>query len=577
MSRYRSDPESLDIEKPSACANFLHYSWKTITCIFSHVTLISMVVSYCYLGAVTFEALEVNHEIEVKNSIRHIRDNTTLYLWNFTQEMDALKEENFLPIAERYLKDFENSLLISMAKDGWDGEEDPNKVQWTMAGALFYSIVVITTIGYGHITPKTNWGKVVTIFYAILGIPLMLLCLSNIGDIMATSFRFLYWRVCCFVCQKKPKKRQRGKSFRNTSRNDSRITRSRSATSFRRSVRTSAKSADSGYGLSDVGPSYHSDTELRYPDEFNRTAPVLTRGASLPSRTNRYSEANSRGHRNQNKHKEDNSGKQKIELNHKGNKELALDPMLLADTPILCNKYVVGKQDVLSNHVPGITLRKNYSEDYAYSARRARSMPKSSNLLELPRAYSPDSSSDKEDSHEPIRMRQKIKPRKSKSPIPHSSPKMMTPLGYGQRTKYLDDPDSDEADEYSTYYESSGRDKPKPVPIWLCVFLVLSYILSGAYLFKSWEGWDYLDAAYFCFITLTTIGFGDLVPAKGVTQDKDYATISIALCSLYLLFGISLLAMSFNLVQEEVISNVKSIAKTLGIIKSESDDSEEED
>lgn len=61
--------------------------------------------------------------------------------------MDALKEENFVPVAEKYLKDFENSLLKSMAKDGWDGEEDPNKVQWTMAGALFYSIVVITTIG----------------------------------------------------------------------------------------------------------------------------------------------------------------------------------------------------------------------------------------------------------------------------------------------------------------------------------------------------------------------------------------------------------------------------------------------
>ncbi|ERL94084.1 hypothetical protein D910_11366, partial [Dendroctonus ponderosae] len=133
----------------------------------------------------------------------------------------------------------------------------------------------------------------------------------------------------------------------------------------------------------------------------------------------------------------------------------------------------------------------------------------------------------------------------------NSSPRMMTPLGYGQRNKYLDDPDSDEMDEFNSYYESSGREKPKPVPIWLCVLLVISYILAGAYLFKSWEGWDYLDAAYFCFITLTTIGFGDLVPAKGVSQDRDYATISIALCSLYLLFGISLLAMSFNLVQEE--------------------------
>lgn len=76
-----------------------------------------------------------------------------------------------------------------MKKDGWDGSEEEDNIQWTFAGALFYSIIVITTIGYGHISPKTPNGKVVTIFYAILGIPLMLLCLSNIGDVMASSFR----------------------------------------------------------------------------------------------------------------------------------------------------------------------------------------------------------------------------------------------------------------------------------------------------------------------------------------------------------------------------------------------------
>lgn len=30
---------------------------------------------------------------------------------------------------------------------GWDGNEDENKMQWTFSGALFYSIIVITTIG----------------------------------------------------------------------------------------------------------------------------------------------------------------------------------------------------------------------------------------------------------------------------------------------------------------------------------------------------------------------------------------------------------------------------------------------
>lgn len=66
-------------------------------------------------------------------------------------------------------------------------------------------------------------------------------------------------------------------------------------------------------------------------------------------------------------------------------------------------------------------------------------------------------------------------------------------------------------------------------------------------------------------------GFGDFVPAYKLDAHK-----GIAVCSLYLLFGIALLAMSFNLVQEEVINNVKNVAKRLGIIK-ESDDEEDAD
>jgi len=34
-------------------------------------------------------------------------------------------------------------------------------------------------------------------------------------------------------------------------------------------------------------------------------------------------------------------------------------------------------------------------------------------------------------------------------------------------------------------------------------------------MFTLWEEWDYLAGCYFCFVTLSTIGFGDLVPGTG--------------------------------------------------------------
>ena len=109
-----------------------------------------------------------------------------------------------------------------------------------------------------------------------------------------------------------------------------------------------------------------------------------------------------------------------------------------------------------------------------------------------------------------------------------------------------------------------------PVPILLSIILVVAYIIGGAFLFQMWEGWSFLDSSYFCFITLTTIGFGDLTPDQ--RNDDGDGEQRIALCSLYLLFGIAMIAMSFNLLQEEVINSVKSLGKMCGIIKDNDDD-----
>ncbi|CAI5451288.1 unnamed protein product [Caenorhabditis angaria] len=56
--------------------------------------------------------------------------------------------------------------------------------QMTYSNALFYSFTILTTIGYGHITCYTSVGKIITVIYGILGIPLMVFVLRNNGKYM---------------------------------------------------------------------------------------------------------------------------------------------------------------------------------------------------------------------------------------------------------------------------------------------------------------------------------------------------------------------------------------------------------
>ena len=75
-----------------------------------------------------------------------------------------------------------------------------------------YNLVKIykkKTTGYGHIACETDSGKIATMFYAILGIPMMLIMQFNIGSSMANLFRFLYLKVCCGYCNYVKKRRIR--------------------------------------------------------------------------------------------------------------------------------------------------------------------------------------------------------------------------------------------------------------------------------------------------------------------------------------------------------------------------------
>ncbi|KAK3913999.1 TWiK family of potassium channels protein 7, partial [Frankliniella fusca] len=142
-----ADPAHPGERAPSKCGMFWRYVWKLSSCLCSHVTLVSLVIAYCLLGAMTFEILEKDHELQVKKNITYRRSNVTQWLWTMTSNTPVLYQDNWTMSAIERLKVFEKELLWHIRSQGWDGIEDEGQLQWTFPGALFYSIIVITTIG----------------------------------------------------------------------------------------------------------------------------------------------------------------------------------------------------------------------------------------------------------------------------------------------------------------------------------------------------------------------------------------------------------------------------------------------
>ncbi|KAG9268592.1 potassium channel subfamily K member 3-like [Astyanax mexicanus] len=78
-------------------------------------------------------------------------------------------------------------------------------------------------------------------------------------------------------------------------------------------------------------------------------------------------------------------------------------------------------------------------------------------------------------------------------------------------------------------------------------FSCVGTLCVGAAAFSHYEDWSYFHAFYYCFITLTTIGFGDYVALQkhnALHNNPRY----VAFCFVYILMGLTVIGAFLNLV-----------------------------
>ena len=107
------------------------------------------------------------------------------------------------------------------------------------------------------------------------------------------------------------------------------------------------------------------------------------------------------------------------------------------------------------------------------------------------------------------------------------------------------------------------------IPIILCVIIILSFLSFGSVVFHFWEGWDFVSAAYFCFITMSTIGFGDMVPANSFLNYREsmYGKFQMVVTTVYTMLGLACLATVMSLIQEGLTLKAERMRRKMGLGK----------
>ncbi|EGT33056.1 hypothetical protein CAEBREN_30917 [Caenorhabditis brenneri] len=161
-----------------------------------HVVLIIVFLLYCTAGGLVFWLIEEPYQSELRDDwIQRIDNNRTervgimmKRVFNNSDFLIYIKGNTTMRLVQFFKEEFssyENQLGVKWSQQ---------KMDWDFWNAVLFAGTICTTIGYGHIYPMTDAGRVLTMCFALFGIPLMLLVLQDFGKLLTMTMKFPWFQ-----------------------------------------------------------------------------------------------------------------------------------------------------------------------------------------------------------------------------------------------------------------------------------------------------------------------------------------------------------------------------------------------
>ncbi|VDO77423.1 unnamed protein product [Heligmosomoides polygyrus] len=143
---------------------------------FRHVCMLLLVISYTLLGAAMFFNIEAHYE----HKVRHLygscsQPNEFTTKTNQKSAYVSLLEDESLYTGSTYYKSVDSA-----------------NYKWTYSSAIFFSMNLYTTTGYGSIAPDSMLGRMCVIWYSLITIPITLVVIRDLGQMTLVYLTKLY-------------------------------------------------------------------------------------------------------------------------------------------------------------------------------------------------------------------------------------------------------------------------------------------------------------------------------------------------------------------------------------------------